>query len=212
VVVVTIDGGVTGLDARTGARRWFLQRQLPALTLRAAAPPKAAGELVYWGTPSGRLLALDASNGAVLWENTVATPRGTSELERLIDVLGQPSLGNNRVCAAAYQGRIACFDAARGTLLWHRDISSLVGTLMDERFVYSVDEKGVAYALDLSTGATVWRRDVLAGRRASGLALLGERLAIQDMQGHVHVLDRANGRILARALGEGFESLAPLVA
>lgn len=212
VTITAVDGSVTGLDARTGARKWFLQRQLPPLTLRSASIPIALRGAVFWGTPLGRLLALDAQTGTIGWEATVANPRGASELERLIDVLGRPSVDEQRICAAAYQGRVACFDLVRGTLLWNREISSLVGTVMDARHVYSVDEKGFAYALDKATGATVWRRDVLAGRRASGLALVGDRLAIHDLTGHLHFVSTTDGRIVARALGDGFTASAPMAS
>ncbi|MFN3631045.1 MAG: outer membrane protein assembly factor BamB [Casimicrobiaceae bacterium] len=212
VTVAAVDGSASGLDAQTGKRKWFLQQQLPPLTLRSASIPIALRGGVFWGTPLGRLLALDAQTGAIGWEATVAAPRGASELERLIDVLGRPSVDEQRICAAAYQGRVACFDLIRGTLLWNREISSLVGTVMDARHVYTVDEKGFAYALDKSTGATVWRRDVLAGRRASGLALVGDRLAIHDLTGHLHFVGTGDGRIVARSLGEGFTASAPIAA
>ncbi len=212
VSVTAVDGSMSGLDAQTGNRKWFLQRQLPPLTLRSASIPIALRGGVFWGTPLGRLLALDIQTGAIGWEATVANPRGASELERLIDVLGRPSVDDQRICAAAYQGRVACFDLIQGTLLWNREISSLVGTVMDARHVYSVDEKGVAYALDKSTGATVWRRDVLAGRRASGLALVGDRLAIHDLTGHLHFVSTSDGRIVARALGDGFAASAPMAS
>lgn len=212
VTVAAIDGSLSGLDAQTGARKWFVQRQLPPLTLRAASIPVAHRGAVFWGTPLGRLLALDARTGTIGWEATVANARGASELERLIDVLGRPSVDGERICAAAYQGRVACFDLVRGTLLWNREISSLVGTVMDARHVYTVDEKGFAYALDKSTGATVWRRDALAGRRASGLALVGDRLAIHDLTGHLHFLGTSDGRIVARALGDGFAASAPMAS
>jgi len=212
VVVTTVDGHLVGLDAANGERKWLLQRQLPPLTLRTASIPATARGAILWGSPLGRLIALDAQTGSVGWEVTVGNARGTSELERLIDVVGRPSVDAQRTCAAAYQGRVACFDLVRGSLQWSRDISTLVGTVMDDRHVYTVDEKGFAYALDRSTGATVWRRDALAGRRASGIALIGDRVAIHDLQGNLHFLNRSDGRIVARALGEGFESTAPLAA
>ncbi len=213
VVLAVIDGSLIGLDAASGERKWLVQRPLPALTLRSVSTPVALRGAVFFGTPSGRLLALDLRTGAIGWEATVANPRGTSELERLIDVLGTPSFDRERICAAAYQGRVACFDQATGRTIWNRDFSSLIGTVLDERHVYSVDEKGIVQAMDKSTGATVWRRDALAGRRASGLALLApDKLAVQDLQGNLHLLERNSGRILARGLGEGFAATAPLVA
>lgn len=212
VVVVGGDGVVTALDVKTGARKWTIQRPLPALTVRSSAIPVAGRGAVFVGTPQGKLLAIDATNGAIGWEATVATPKGVSELERLVDVIGRPAIDADRICAAAYQGRVACFDLVRGTLLWSRDLSSLTGPLIDAKFVYVSDEKGVAQAFDKTTGGTMWKQDVLAGRRATGTALIGDFFAIQDSDGFVHLVDRTSGKISGRGLGEAFASDVGLVA
>ena len=212
VVILGGDGAITALDPKTGARKWIVQRPLPSLTVRSSAIPLAGRGAVFVGTAQGKLLAMDAANGAIGWEATVATPKGASELERLVDVVGRPALDTERICAAAYQGRVACFDLVRGTLLWSRDLSSLTGPLMDAKYVYISDEKGVAQAFDKTTGGTVWKQDVLAGRRATGTALIGDFLAIQDAEGTLHLVDRNSGRIAGRGLGDAFASDVGLVA
>ena len=212
VVILGGDGAITALDPKTGARKWIVQRPLPSLTVRSSAIPLAGRGAVFVGTAQGKLLAMDAANGAIGWEATVATPKGASELERLVDVVGRPALDTERICAAAYQGRVACFDLVRGTLLWSRDLSSLTGPLMDAKYVYISDEKGVAQAFDKTTGGTVWKQDVLAGRRATGTALIGDFLAIQDAEGTLHLVDRNSGRIAGRGLGDAFASDVGMVA
>ena len=212
VIVLGGDGSIAALAPKTGARIWTIQRVLPSLTVRSSAIPLTMRAAVFVGTPQGKLLAIDASNGAVGWEATVATPKGASELERLVDVVGRPATDGDRMCAAAFQGRVACFDVVRGTLLWSRDVSSLTGVLLDNKNAYSVDEKGVAQAFDKTTGGTVWKQDVLAGRRATGTALLGDYLAVQDSEGTVHLVDRASGKIAGRGLGNAFTSDVGMVA
>jgi outer membrane protein assembly factor BamB len=198
VMVATIDGNVVGLDAATGALKWTIQRQTPALTVRAGSIPVSTRGGAFIGTQTGRLLAFDVGTGAIGWEATVANPKGASELERLIDVAGRPAIDATRACASAYQGRVACFDLIRGTPLWSRDIGSLSGVVMDDKHVYVTDDKGVAYALDKATGGTVWKQDVLAQRIATGVALVGEHYLVTDNEGHVHAVNRNDGRIVAR--------------
>lgn len=211
VVVLGGDGAITAFDPKTGARKWSIVRQLPALTVRSSAVPTFARGAVFVGTPQGKLIAIDASNGVIGWEATVANPKGTSELERLVDVVGLPAIDTDRACAAAYQGRVACFDLLRGNLLWSRDMSSLIGPLLDNRYVYATDEKGVVQAFDKTTGGTVWKQDVLAGRRATGAALIGDFYAVQDADGLLHLVERGSGKIVGRGLGEAFASDARLV-
>jgi outer membrane protein assembly factor BamB len=198
VMVATIDGNVVGLDATNGSRKWTIQRQTPPLTVRAGSVPVSTRGGAFIGTQSGRLLAFDINTGAIGWEATVANPKGSSELERLIDVAGRPALDATRACASAYQGRVACFDITRGTPLWSRDIGSLSGVVLDDKHLYVTDDKGVAYALDKATGGTVWKQDVLAQRIATGTALVGDHYLIGDNEGHVHAVNKATGRIVGR--------------
>ena len=201
VVIPMIDGNIVGLDAATGARKWTVQRQIPSLTVRAGSVPLATRGGVFIGTPTGRMLAVDLATGAIGWEATVANPKGASELERLIDVAGKPSVDAQRACASAYQGRVACFDVQRGTPLWSRDIGSISGTVLDEKHVYVTDDKGVAYALDRATGGTLWKQELLATRVATAVAVVGGNYLVLDNEGNVHSLDKATGRIVGRTLG-----------
>ena len=124
VVVRSTDYRVTALDAASGRRRWAYQRANVPLTLRSLTEMVYAGDFVIAGFPSGRLVALNAANGAVRWDVAVSEPRGATEVERLADVVGAPLVIGNEVCAASYQGRVGCFDATNGSLRWSSEISA----------------------------------------------------------------------------------------
>ena len=91
---------------------------------------------IFVGTAGGHLIALDVLSGVVGWDATVANPKGATELERIADVTSLPLVLERDVCAVAYQGRVACFDIARGTLQWSRDISSLTNMTSDGKNIY----------------------------------------------------------------------------
>jgi outer membrane protein assembly factor BamB len=107
------------------------------------------------------------------------------------------------VCAAAYQGRVACFDLVRGTLHWSRDVSSLAGIAADAQRLYVVDDKGVVQAFDRSNGASVWKQDVLSKRRIGGPQVLGDSLAVVDVEGYLHLLSRNDGTYVGRIATDG---------
>ena len=211
VIALSGDGSIAGFDIKTGERKWILPRGLPALSVRSTAIPVATRGGVFVGTAQGKLLAIDAATGSIGWESIVATPKGTSELERLVDVVGRPVFDDKQVCAVAFQGRVACFDIAKGSLLWSREISSISGLSMDAKNLYVTDEKGIAHALDKSTGGTIWKQDVLAGRRATGAALMGAVYAVHDHLGNLHLIDPMTGKIVGRGLGESFAAESGLI-
>src|SRR5207248_11310147 len=76
---------------------------------------------LFTGTPGGKLLGIDLATGTLAWEGNVTTPKGATELERIADITSLPVIEDRQVCAAAYLGRVACFEVQRGTLAWSRD-------------------------------------------------------------------------------------------
>jgi outer membrane protein assembly factor BamB len=153
--------------------------------------------------PGGKLLALAMNNGGLKWEGVVGEPRGTTELERLVDTAGMPVLSRDEVCAAAYHGRVVCFVAATGAVRWARDLSSDSGIAVDERFVFATDENGGVNAFAREAGQSTWRNDKMAYRRLSAPASFGRAVAVGDYQGHIHFLSREDGKLLARIATDG---------
>jgi outer membrane protein assembly factor BamB len=213
VVVRSVDNRIAAYDADSGARRWVVQRTAPSLTLRTAPGIVIAGLTAFVGLPGGRLLALAMTNGGPRWEVAVGDPRGATELERIADISGVPVLAGRDVCAVAYQGRVACFDAVTGSPHWAKDLSSDVGLGVDERFVYAADEHGIVTALSRDNGSGAWRNKQLANRRLSSPVAIGRAVAVGDGQGYVHFLSREDGALLARASTDGSAVIAatPLV-
>lgn len=198
------DGHVYMLEAGSGKVRWNSGRLLPALTLREQGHLLLTPEALYVGHAGGRLSALTLNNGAPLWEANVALPRGTTELERIADVVGTLAMDDKRICAAAFQGRVACFDPIRGNGLWARDVSALRGVDMDERMVYVADERGAVLAYDKTRGTNPWKQDKLRDRRLSSpVAVAGRYVAVGDFQGFVHLINADDGAFVARVATDG---------
>ncbi len=211
VVVRCADSRIFGIDARDGRRRWVYQRAMPTLTVRSPAGVVVRGSSVYAGFAGGRLAALALNNGGLRWEAAVALPKGSTELERVADVVGVPWVSEREVCAVAYQGRVACFDAANGQPLWSRDMSSVSGLGVDARYLFVSDEKGAVQALDRSNGTSFWKQDRLSLRQLTAPLPLGREIAVGDVEGYVHLLSRDNGEFNGRVPTDGSPIIAPLV-
>jgi len=211
-IVWSLDGKIFGLSAADGSRKWVYQRTTPPLTVRRFAGGIVDRGGLFTGTPGGKLLAINVATGALAWEGNVATPKGATELERLADVTSLPVVDERQVCAAAYLGRVACFDALRGTLTWSRDFGSLGGLALDNRYIYLSDDKGAIQALDKTTGASVWKQDKLSQRFPSGPVVVGDYLGVVDIEGYLHLLDRNDGSLVGRLATDGKASLSQPVA
>jgi len=211
VAVKSGDNRVFLFDLNDGGRKWVYQRSTPPLSVRSAGAPVFSDRYVFVGFPGGKLVALALQNGAPVWEGTVALPKGATELDRVADVVAPPVIEGTQVCAAAFQGRVACFDLGQsGTMIWSRDISSAAGLALDGRYLFVTDERGAVHALDRLSGSSLWKQDKLLNRRVSGPAVRRGTVAVADAEGMVHFLSREDGSFVGRQKTDGTPVRAPV--
>jgi len=203
VLVRSADSRIFAFGIEDGKRRWVYQRPAAALIVRSPVGLTAVQGSAYAGFSGGKLVAISLANGQARWESTVALPKGSTELERVTDIVGDPSAQGREVCAAAFQGRVACYDAQNGNQLWSREMSTLTGVSFDARYAFVSDDKGAVHALDRSNGRSIWKQDRLANRQLSLPLPLGTEVAMGDLQGYVHFVARESGAFLARHATDG---------
>jgi outer membrane protein assembly factor BamB len=199
LVVQSVDGAVTALDRRTGQERWVHTSPQPSLTLRGTGTPSVIEPVTFAGFANGRLVTLDNRNGQPLWERRIAVPRGRSEIERLVDLNGQPVLTpDGRLFVTSYNGRLVALDATSGDILWEREHSSyLTPVLVGER-LFTVNEASHVIAVDARSGEEVWRNRDLEGRWLTSPAFADGNLVLGDFEGYLHLLDTQEGGFVAR--------------
>lgn len=204
VVVRSGDSRIYGLDAADGKRKWVYERATPTLSLRSSAGVVVDdGGVAFVGFAGGKLVALDVATGKVVWEASVALPKGATEIERIADITSLPVADGRYVYAAAFQGRIVGIERSSGRVLWNRDISSYVGLTVDGATIYVTQSNGAVYALDYSSGKTFWRQGGLQYRQATAPIALGRYALLGDFEGYVHLLSHEDGDFAARLKTDG---------
>jgi outer membrane protein assembly factor BamB len=211
VVVRSGDSRIFGLDAVDGKRKWVYERANPTLSLRSAAGVVLDGGAAYVGFAGGKLVAIKADDGKILWEATIAQPKGATEIERIADITSLPVVDGRMVYGVAYQGKIAGIDRMSGRVTWNRDISSYTGMAAENGRVYVTQSSGSVYSMDYSSGKTYWRQGGLLNRQLSAPQPLGSYIAVGDLEGYVHFLSRDDGAFAARIKTEGSPIMAQLV-
>ena len=203
VVVRTSDGRIAALSAEDGKRQWLYERATPTLIVRNHAGVIIQSGVVYAGFAAGKLAAINLANGAVIWESAVSQPRGNTELERISDITSLPAVDSEKVCAVAFQGRIACFDNKQGAMLWSREVSSDKGLALKNNFLYVSDAEGTVLAMDKTSGSTLWKNDQLFMRQSATPYVTEKYVVVGDFEGYLHVLSREDGSFLARTKTDG---------
>lgn len=207
IFVLAADRSVTAFDAQSGRKLWAQQRPGESLVLRQSGVLLAVNDTLVAGL-AGRLVGLHPLTGTVRWEAPIASPRGTNDIERLVDLVGQVSRQGDVVCARAFQTSVGCVDAARGTLLWTKAASGAVGLHGDDQSVFGVEGNGQVMAWRRADGEQIWVSERLKYRLLSAPLVLGRSLIVGDDSGVVHFLSREDGSALTRVTTDG----SPIVA
>ena len=198
IVVRCVNGYIYGLDEETGKQIWLHEQIIPALTLRGTSNPVIRDDIVLSAFDNGRLIANNLQTGQVLWQSSIAVPRGTTDLERMVDADADPVVVENVVYAVAFQGRLVAMQLGSGRIIWSRDLESFVGMSIDPYRIYLTDSEGMLWALDRTTGATLWKQDALLRRKPTRPTLHKQYLVVGDFNGYVHWLKRDSGKLVAR--------------
>lgn len=138
--------GVYSLDLLTGDRRWFYTTELDVNSVSVAD-----GTVIATGD-EGRIWAIDASDGTLLW---------TDDLQ--VGVFASPLILDHMVVIGAGDGSVTTYDLASGERGWQRIVAGPVrgGPSSDGERIYVAGETHEVLALDLG-GEQMWRSEVLA--------------------------------------------------
>lgn len=212
VLVRTIDGQITAFAAQTGEQKWVFHNRVVPLNLRTVNGMIFAGPTaVLAGFPGGSLAAINLATGDPFWQTPVSYPSGVTEVERINDVSGAPTLVGSQTCAVTFQGRIGCFDANSGKALWTQQFSSYGGLSQDDQSVVSADDWSVVSLYDAASGKPLWQNDKLKSRDLGGPLIAGRAIVVGDYKGFVHFLSHDTGDFVARMKTDGSAINAPPV-
>src|SRR5690554_4300400 len=195
VVAQTTDGRVLAFSTSTGEKLWQYDSVVPVLSLRAAAAPLVGADVVIASFANGKMLALSADSGQPLWQYEVGQPQGRTELERLVDIGGQPLVLDTALMVVGYQGKLALIDIRNGQEIWSRPASSFYAPSIGQGNIYLAAANGDVVAFRGNDRREAWVQDQLSWRQVTRPAVVGEYLVTGDFEGYLHVLSSADGSL-----------------
>jgi len=212
VFVQTADRSISAWDGQSGRRLWLQQRTAENLVLKKSGVLIAVGDTLISGI-GGRLVGINPANGTSRWEAPIAAPRGTNDVERLVDLTGSVSRYGDSVCARAYYASVGCVETQRGTLVWSKPASGADGVSGDEAFVYGTESDGSVTAWRRGDGERAWQMTRFKNRVLTSPLAVGRSLIIGEDTGSLHFVSRTDGALLNRVTPDGSAiTVAPVLA
>jgi len=210
VFVQGTDRVVEAYDAIDGSKLWIFSRTGDPLALAQPGVLLAHKDTLLVGL-GPKLLGLDPLLGTVRFEASLATPRGTNEVERLADLVGPAARVGDTVCARSFQAAISCADVVRQRLQWSRNFGGFQGIAADADYVFAADGGDRLSAWRQSSGDSVWTSERLRFRGLSAPVVTDKAVVFGDSEGYVHFLSRERGELLLRLSTDGGAIAQPLV-
>ena len=198
VVAQTIDGKVLAFDTATGEEAWQYDSDVPVLSIRAAASPLVGADLVLAALANGKLMAISTETGQPVWQYEVGQPQGRTELERLVDVAGEPLILESAAMIVGYQGKLALVDLQTGQEIWSRPASSLQSPMIGNGNIFVAGANGDITAYRGSDRRELWVQDRLSWRQPTQPVVYEDYLLIGDFEGYIHMLSLEDGSLVGQ--------------
>jgi outer membrane protein assembly factor BamB len=147
--VTTYAGSIVCLDRITGERLWVTYLKRDAFRYESFyASPSTDGERLYTLARSGKVVAVDARNGDVVWTGGVGGLGYTT-----------PAVTNGRVFVGGFDGRLRAFRSTDGAELWSTWVGGKIlgAPVVIGELVFLSTLSGRTYALRTADGALRWR-------------------------------------------------------
>mgnify|MGYP003616847643 CR=1 FL=1 len=160
VITIANDGTVFAHDAVTGQQVWAYKLPNVQFSLRGQpAPVRLDDRTVIVASANAYVYALDVISGVPRFQRRVAISDGRSDIQRLIDIVGDPVVSGQYLVTTSFQGQVTVTDLATQRVVWSEEASStnspeVVG---DKVFVSTTDGKLNAY--NLATGELLWQNE-----------------------------------------------------
>ena len=212
VVAQSIDNRIYAFDAETGEELWQHDAGAPILSVRGNSSSMILNNMVIAAFDNGKLTAFNSENGSLIWETRLAVPKGRTELERMIDIDGEPILVGDIIYSVSYQGRLGALTRGTGRNLWFQDSSSHHSPAYSDGKLFVTEAKNHSVkAFKAGNGQLLWNNDDLEYRELNGPAAFGNTVAVADAEGYLHLLDAGSGVFVARTKVDGSGVSAPFL-
>ena len=169
VYVMDIDFKVSAIDVKTGDRVWRYEAKIPEEDEETFGGGLAfdSGKL-FVTTGFGKVFALNAANGKLLWEQEMSGP-----------LRAAPTVSAGRLYVVTIDNQLTVLDSANGEKKWsHNAITETAGLLggsspaVNGSTVAVPYSSGELFAIRVENGRVVWSDNLMAIRRVDTMSSL----------------------------------------
>lgn len=203
------DGRIYAIDKKDGREAWRFT--IPEL-LQPDTPVYTTIHHVVFGARNGVLYALDKTNGTLVWQYRVGTPPVyVQNVGESIVHFGMIATAGNYIIVNTPYRSLLIVHESNGSIVQNIPLHSYVQeapiVIQNEAFVKDGNERIIV--IDVSTGKIKWEK-ILPYPMRGRLAFSPETLMYIDVQNNGYIIDKYNGREVARLSLDQTGAVCPL--
>lgn len=183
VVAVNLGGTAFGVSASDGTERWRISGLSPVTTALSTD-----GTRVFVVGTDGSVRALDPLSGATRWNRPGPALLRGQPAQRF----PAPSASNERLVVALREAGVWSLSPADGAPQWRVAALDAADLVVDRGRVLAAERGGTLWALDETSGALLWKRE-LGSPVSGGLGSLGDGLCVGLLPHALAVLNVGSG-------------------
>lgn len=150
---------------------------------KIVAPTLQVEDRVFVGTADNHILALDATDGSVLWDYETGHA-----------IWGQPAFRDGVLYVASMDWSVYALDAESGSLLWETELGGALPSraVLGDSLLYVSSFDSNVHALDIATGEVRWSAPSVDWVWGSPVLADG-RVYFSDIAGNLFAVDAETG-------------------
>jgi eukaryotic-like serine/threonine-protein kinase len=180
--VTTYAGSIICVNARTGRELWTTYLKRDAFRYESFYASSASdGRRLYSLARSGKVVALNADDGDVVWTARVGGLGYTT-----------PAVADGRVFVGGFDGRLRAFSSSSGNEIWNKWVGGRIlgAPVVIGNHVFFSTKEAKTYAAHVTDGSIDWRLPM--GRYSPGIAT--ERTYYFSLNGRLLTFRGRNAR------------------
>ncbi len=169
IYLSSMDHRIYSIDSQDSSLNWQTE---PLGGSIVGSPMLSSEDVLYTGTFNSEILALDASNGQILWRSTTGNW-----------VWGGPKLYDGIIYAGDLDGNFYALNADDGTVAWQiqPDAAITESPLITDEAIYISTESGTLYSVN-HNGATRWTKEIGTSLHSSPVSA-GDKILVAPTGG-----------------------------
>lgn len=196
--VSSLNNELVALAVKDGTRVWSYNEAPTTTNFFGMGAPAAGSGLVVMPTTNGRINALDAQTGVLLWTETVWAKRTFNTMLDIPHIVAAPVIADGQIYVVGNAGKAGAWRLNDGAPIFEVSLGGRQTPIVSGNVMILISNQNQMVALDRRNGRVFWQQDLTsdtAGVEWYGPAATDRGLIATSSAGDIVVLNPANGQV-----------------